>query len=210
MNRRRAHHHERGMTLVEMSVAIGLLLVVGAMVVTAVVQVSRVFLRTDEEGQGLADAKIVLDRVGRDIREASRVTCSGSVPGGDTDPDCELHLELWLDDNANYLGPPPTDETTTWTEPQELVTWYVIPSGDGVHCDVFRKQGADSARKIADSLVIEGDSTCRTFFEYTPSDGFSSSVGRPDLVTFKMYYDPRAGGGVTERLATTSARIRNG
>lgn len=199
-----------GMTLVEVLVAMVILAVVGTMVVTAMTQISRVFLRTDEEGQGLADAKIVLDRVTRDIREASRVTCDGTVPGGTSDPECRLHLELWLDDNSNYVGPPPTSGSTTWTEPQEKVTWYVTPSGDGFHCDVLRRQGTAPAMKVADSLVIEGDNTCRTFFEYTPTEAFATQGVAPELVTFRMYYDPRAAGGVAERLATTSAKIRNG
>ncbi len=200
---------DRGMTLIEVLVTMVLLGVVGTLVVGAMTQTSRVFVRTDEEGQGLADAKVVLDRVTRDIREASRVTCDGVMPGGGTDTDCRLHLELWLDHNANYVGPPAT-AGASWTEPEELVTWYVTPSGDGVHCDVFRREGTQPAGKVADSLVIEGDSTCRTFFEYEPIGSFATAGVEPDLVTFKMFYDPRAGGGVGERLASTSARLRNG
>jgi len=198
------------MTLVEVMVSMVILSVVGSLVVVAMTQISRVFLRTDEEGQGLADAKVVLDRVTRDIREASQVACDGVVPGGLSDPECRLHLELWIDDNGNYLGPPATVDSTTWAEPQEKVIWYVTPSGDGVHCDVLRQQGTQAATKVADSLVIEGDNTCRTFFEYAPTDSFTAEGATPELVTFKMYYDPRAGSGVTDRLATTSAKIRNG
>ena len=198
------------MTLIEMSIAIVVLGVVSAMVVAALVQTSRLFLHTDEEGQGLADAKVVLDRVTRDIREASRVTCDGTMPGGATDPGCTLHLELWLDENADYVGPPATTGDTEWEQPEEMVTWYVIPSGDGVHCDVLRRQGSQPASKVADSLVIDGDSTCRTFFEYEPLGSFTEAGVEPDLVTFKMFYDPRRNAGVDERLASTSARLRNG
>ena len=210
MTRLRRLHDTEGMTLIEVLITMVLLGAVSTLVVGAVAQTSRVFLRTDEEGQGLADAKVVLDRVTRDIREASRVTCDDVMPGGGTDPGCTLHLELWLDDNADYVGPPATTGGTEWAQPEEMVTWYVVPSGDGVHCDVLRKQGSQTATKVADSLVIDGDSSCRTFFEYEPLGSFTQAGVEPDLVTFKMFYDPNRNTGVDERLASTSAHLRNG
>lgn len=210
MSTRLRGRDDRGMTLIELLITMVLLGAVSTLVAGAVAQTSRVFMRTDEEGQGLSDAKVVLDRVTRDIREASRVTCDGEVPGGGADPGCNLHLELWLDENADYVGPPATTGSSEWAQPEEMVTWYVVPSGDGVHCDVLRKQGTSPASKVADSLVIDGDSTCRTFFEYEPVGSFTEAGVEPDLVTFKMFYDPRRNAGVDERLASTSARLRNG
>ena len=237
--RRLQDTHDRGVTLVELLVVIIVVGVIGGIVTTVVVQTTQTFSRTDEEGQGLADAKIVMDRVARDVREASRVTCDDTMPattgggGAESDPGCSLHLELWLDDNFDYVGPPKPGETE-WLEPEEKVTWYVVPTeGETVYCDVYRQQGSQPAQRLASSLVKKESGTCETFFNYdvpfpggtntaTPSCEASAATaspaptttpttaGVPTLVTFTMCYDPRRGTGVDTKLAETSARIRNG
>ncbi len=237
--RRLQDTHDRGVTLVELLVVIIVVGVIGGIVTTVVVQTTQTFSRTDEEGQGLADAKIVMDRVARDVREASQVTCDDTMPattgggGAESDPGCSLHLELWLDDNFDYVGPPKPGETE-WLEPEEKVTWYVVPTeGETVYCDVYRQQGSQPAQRLASSLVKKESGTCETFFNYdvpfpggtntaTPSCEASAATaspaptttpttaGVPTLVTFTMCYDPRRGTGVDTKLAETSARIRNG
>lgn len=190
---------DAGMSLVELMIAVVILGVVGSVVAGTVVQVTRVFVNTQEEGQGLRDAKLVMDAVARDVREASNVVCDGVMPDGTSDAGCSRHLELWIDENANYLGPPQS------RDPQELVIWYVRKSSDDIHCDVIREQDGRT-KVLANSLVVESASgQCRTFFNYDPTNPEEAS-----LVTVSMYYDPKTEGGVAERLASTSARLRNG
>ena len=81
-----------------------LLAVVSTLVLTAVIQASRVLTQNDDENTGLQDAKVIMDRLGRDVREARAVVCDGGLadPTDTTsaDPSCSAHLQLWIDYNS--------------------------------------------------------------------------------------------------------------
>ena len=66
------------MTLIELLVAMVLLGVVSSLVLAGVIQASRVLTHTDDENRGLQDAKVILDRLSRDIRQARGVVCDGA------------------------------------------------------------------------------------------------------------------------------------
>lgn len=187
---------ERGFTLVELLVVIVIMGIVGTMMVAAITQTSKIFVQVEEEGDGLGQAKTVMDRVTRDIREANQVVCDGLTPG---DPGCERHLELWIDDDGDYLGPPHGED------PGETVTWSIEASADGVHCDVIRTQDGDSAT-IARSLVIDAGG-CQTFFTYDPPAPADPSEAT--AVTITMTYDPSPGAGVDPKTAATTVNLRN-
>lgn len=193
MIQRRPQRSDAGMSLVELLVTMTLLGVVSALVLAGVQQASRVFIQTDDENRGLGDAKIVLDRLSRDIREARAVVCDGGLadPNDETsaDPDCAAHLQLWIDNNSNYLQ-----------DDDEVVTWWLERNADGVHFDVLRQSSGEAQPKtIASALIV------RTLFEYnTPGDPENAN-----LVTVKMTYDAMSELGVAERKATVSVRLRN-
>ena len=65
----------RGMTLIELLVAMTLLGVVSSLVVVGVRNAVRTLTHTDDENRGLQDAKVILDRLSRDIRQARGVVC---------------------------------------------------------------------------------------------------------------------------------------
>lgn len=189
--RRSAQPGDRGVTLVELLITMVLLSVVSTLVVAAVSQVARTFVHSDDENQGLADAKNVLDRVARDIRESRGVVCDGGLadPGDSTsaDPDCTAHLQLWIDGDSDYAQ-----------DSGEVVTWRLAKSADGEHFDVWRI-AASTQHKVASSLIV------RTLFQYdTPAPQDAS------IVTMTMQYDAIVGVGVDLRTATTTARLRNG
>ena len=117
---------EAGVTLIELMVTMVLLGVVSALVVAGVQQATRVLTHTDDENRGLQDAKIILDRLSRDIRQARGVVCDGA--GGDTY--CREHLQLWIDENSDYIE-----------DPEEIITWNLQDNPDGEHYDVWRVKG---------------------------------------------------------------------
>ena len=106
--------------------------VVGSLVTAAVLQASRSFIHVDDENKGLQDAKVILDRMGRDAREARGVVCDGGLADpndpSSTDPLCAAHLQLWIDNNSDYAQ-----------QADEIVTWRLELNGD--HFDVWRIVG---------------------------------------------------------------------
>lgn len=197
MIRRAELGEDTGMSLVEMLVTIVLIGVVSMLVVSAMVVASRTFLQTSDENQGLADAKVVMDRVARDIREARSVVCDGGLADPSdptsTDPTCAAHLQLWIDDDSDY-----------GQDEDEVVTWQLRASGDGIHYDVWRVQGSgengnvQTEQRIASSLVVQ---TLFTYDAATPEEA--------NAVTATMQYDALVGVGTDTREATVTARLRN-
>ncbi|MCH9816083.1 MAG: type II secretion system GspH family protein [Actinomycetia bacterium] len=183
---------DAGFTLVELLVAMIIIGVVSGLVVTAMTQASQTFIRADDETRGLADAKAVLDLVARDIRESRGVVCDGGLANPDdtssSDPLCAAHLQLWIDDNSDYAQ-----------TPSEVVTWRLKQAADGEHFDVWRETGSGETKLVASSLIVEA------LFEYDSAVPQDAS-----LVSIEMQYDARSGVGMDSRIATTSARVRNG
>jgi prepilin-type N-terminal cleavage/methylation domain-containing protein len=214
-----ARGRDSGMTLIELLVAMSLLGVVSALVLSGVVQATGVLRHTDDENRGLSDAKVVLDRLSRDIREASAATCDGAA----IDPTCAAHLQLWIDQHPTN----PQLSSDYVQDPAEIITWQLALNEDGIHRDVWRVAGAppasSRARRQASALIVD------TLFTYcadapvslgTASPATSTSCPWPlieatpvtaTVVKLTMHYDALAGAGVgtDEREATVSVRLRN-
>ena len=186
----RTLRRDAGMTLIELLVSMVLLGVVSSLVVVGVAQASRVLTHTDDENRGLQDAKIILDRLSRDIRQARGVTCDGA--GGDTY--CKEHLQLWIDSDSDYVQ-----------DPEEVVTWKLANNADGEHFDVWRIQGIAPAtptqRLQATALIV------KTLFYYDVGANKDPSPAR--LVSLKMEYDAIVGRGINIKEAAVSVRLRN-
>jgi prepilin-type N-terminal cleavage/methylation domain-containing protein len=199
MNQRlRDNRGEEGFTLVEMLVVMVLVGIISALCLAAIQSSARVFLHNDDENRGLRDARVILDRLGRDVRESRGVTCDGGLADvtdtSSTDALCAAHLQLWIDDNFDFIQ-----------QPTEIVTWRLEKSADGEHFDVWRVQGtgaggsAVTRHREATSLIV------RTLFTYdTPAAPASASI-----VNLQMQYDAVVGIGTDLRWATFSARLRN-
>ncbi len=206
---------DAGMTLIELLVAMTLLGTVSALVLSGVIQATRVLTHNDDENRGLSDAKIVLDRLSRDIREASRVTCDGAG----SDPNCLAHLQLWIDQNPTN----PQLSADYVQDPAEIVTWKLSMNEDGVHRDVWRISGispaASKATRQASALIVE------TLFAYCtdahgatappssncPPPLIASTPSDATVVNLTMHYDAIYGAGIgtNERQASVSVRLRN-
>lgn len=183
------------MTLIELLVTMILLGVVSSLVVAAVAQSGRILTHTDDEAKGLGDAKVILDRLGRDIRESRETVCDGGLadPTDSTsaDPTCDAHLQLWIDANSDYAK-----------QASEIVTWRLQKNADGVHWDVWRIVGSSvapvSAQRQASSLIV------RMAFTYD-----AASFTSVKQVNLRMRYDAIVGAGTDIREVAFSARLRN-
>jgi type II secretory pathway pseudopilin PulG len=194
------------MTLVELMVAMTLLLGLSTMVVMFVSNMARVQIHNDDENRGLSDAKVILDRLARDIRSARAATCndaeylatlSSDLRDADlADPTCRYHLQLWVDGLSAALP-------DYVQQANEIVTWRMEPNGDGVHFDVLRYEGTEAPRLEASALVV------RTLFDYRDAQGSSAAPGQATVVRLNLEYDARAGIGTERRWASVSVRLRN-
>jgi prepilin-type N-terminal cleavage/methylation domain-containing protein len=205
-------HDDDGMTVIELLVAMLLLGVVSSLVVVGVRDAVRILTQTDDENRGLQDAKVILDRLSRDIREARGVVCDDPAPAvGDPVVDaqglptrCPDYVQLWIDDDSDYLE-----------DTGEVVTWELTESADGIHFDVWRCKGALGGspcdaeatgvqRKLQASALI-----VRTLFNYADVAGNPVQPEDATLVRLRMDYDAIAGRGVDVKQASVSARLRN-
>ncbi len=191
---RRSASDDSGITLIELMVTMILLAVVSTLVVTAVTQAGRILTHTDDEATGLADAKVILDRLGRDIRESRAAECDGGLAdptdASSGDSTCAVHLQLWIDSNSDYAR-----------QSSEIVTWRLQQNSDGVHFDVWRIAGTGPsavARRQASSLIV------RMAFTYD-----SASFDDVQEVTLRMQYDAIIGRGTDVREVAFAARLRN-
>jgi len=176
---------EEGFTLTELLIVMVVLGIVSTIVVVMFTRASESFLRADDESVGLGEAKTVLDRVSRDIRESRGIVCNENLD--DPNP-CASQLEIWLDQDSDYAQ-----------DPEEVVTWSVVPNEDGVHFDVLRSTSAGEERVVARSVVQD------TLFEYDTEDPNEAT-----MVTITATYDARENVGNGEKSASTTVRIRNG
>jgi prepilin-type N-terminal cleavage/methylation domain-containing protein len=178
---------DAGFTLVELMVAIALVAILGMALVLAMVTTVKAEKVGDDENQGLGDVRAVIERLGRDVREARAVTCDGAA----WDPTCKSHLQLWIDYNSNYK----IDSAT------EIVTWQLTQASDGKHYEVIRTVNGVST-VVARSLIVQ------VAFTYdTQPTALSSSPTR--VVTTAMTYDSLIGIGTGTRQLSFTERLRN-
>jgi prepilin-type N-terminal cleavage/methylation domain-containing protein len=186
---------QEGFTLVELLVVMVLTGIISGLVVAAVSSSARVFINNDDENRGLRDARVILDRLGRDVRESRGVVCDAGLADlsdpSSSDPTCNAHLQLWIDSNYDFIQ-----------QSTEIVTWRLQKSADAEHFDVWRIEGTGvnaKKQRQATSLIV------KTLFTYdTPSSPKDASI-----VTLQMQYDAIVGIGTKIRNATFSARLRN-
>lgn len=123
-----------GVTLIELLVTMVLLSIVLGIAASAFTATAKVYTATDDDATGLADARKVAERMGRDIRNARGVDAGATTS----------QLVVWIDANSDYKRQ--TDES---------ITWKLVASGDGLHYDVIRKVGTATQVIEARSLVSQ-------------------------------------------------------
>ena len=188
-----------GFTIIELLVTMILMGVVSSLVVAAVAQSSKILTHTDDEEKGLQDAKVILDRLGRDVREARAAECDGLAADLSTpfvlDTSCVAHLQLWVDANSDYLR-----------QSSEVVTWRLQRSSDGIHYDVWRIVGLGAgavSQRQASSLIMN------IAFTYIKADGSTGTAATAQRIDLSMKYDAIFGAGSSVRWVAFTARLRN-
>lgn len=200
---------ENGYTLVELLVAMVLLSVVGAMVTTAVISANKTLRRNENEAQGLADVRVVTERLSRDIEQARGVIAPASLLPGESSRKeaCQNRLSLWIDANGDYIQPADGSETVTW----------ILQGGAGSHFDVHRLVGPLGS-PLAD--VVEGRTlVSRVAFSYAPYDNATdmcpvlpSSSNTPpptQTVSTSMKFNAFVAPGATDKTIDFTTRVRN-
>lgn len=186
---------DRGLTLVELLVVMIILGVVGSITSAALLVTHKEQRLTNDESQGLADVKTVVERLGRDIRQAR------SIDAGAT----QSKLVLWIDYNSDYIRDPVN-------QPNEIVTWQLQSQGSGSnHYNVLRQTTSTDVRVEARTLVSN------ISFKYYSANGTqlsagagltASDAGAVTTVTADLLYNAIAGAG-SDRVTTFTERLRN-
>lgn len=178
---------DRGVTLVELLVAMALMSIVGMIMTAGFAAAGHANTVGQDEAQGLADVRTVIERLSRDVQSARAVTCDGAA----WDPTCQSHLQLWIDYNSNYKI-----DTSS-----EIVTWQLQAMPDHVHYEVVRTVGGISHVE-ATSLIVQ------VAFAYDKQPT-NNSTSPTQTVTTTMTYDSLVGTGTGSRNLSFTARLRN-
>lgn len=186
---------DSGLTLAELLVSMVLASILGSVVVTAVMLSHQQFRVTDDEATGLADTRVVVERLGRDIRG------SRGVDAGATDSS----LVLWIDNNSDYIRSPSA-------QPNEIVSWSLVTQGSGsTRYNALRSTAGGTAVVQARTLVSnisfcyqqEPGPTC------LPTPLSAANAALTKLVTVTLEYDSEVDGATESRTTTFAERIRN-
>jgi prepilin-type N-terminal cleavage/methylation domain-containing protein len=193
---RDADRREAGLTLIEVLVTVFLLGIVSLISTGAVIQSNKLLVASRDENEGMSDVRTVIERMGRDIRDARGVTCDGGLadPADSTssDPSCNSHLQLWVDYDSDYV-----------MDDSEIVTWRLTKGSDGLHYNVVRIQGNGQNGNVPISQIQA--STLVVKFAFT----YDSTPPATQVVNIGMRYDSEVGIGTAYRNVAFSARLRN-
>lgn len=181
MARLRRPRGDRGLSLVEVLVTIGLMGFVGSLITGSMITVHRSLRSTQDETSGLGDVRPVAERLARDVRAARGVS---------TNPlSTATTLILWIDTDSDYQH-----------DANENVTWSLssIP-GDPLHFQVTRTVQGSAGVVQARTLVSD--------LAFVYNTGAPTEATR--LITVEMTYDARLKGGTRTRKVTFQTRLRN-
>lgn len=195
---RRHDRGDEGVTLVELSIAIMLIGVIGALVTGAVVGAQKIVRSGDDQTRGLQQVRTASERLARDIRDARGVLCNPT--GTDAalaaaDPTCTYHLQVWIDYNSDYVQ-----------ESNETVTWALKTGFTAGHYSLVRTAGGTT--QIEASAIVK---QVAFSYDYPPASAVSApGATQTKLVNVNMTYDALYGLGKTSnRTIVFSGRLRN-
>lgn len=170
---------ERGVSLVELLIVTLIIGVIGTITFWAFTSGLNTLARADDDSRGQADATILTERLGRDLRAARGVSAGSN----------QSQLEIWIDSNADYVQ-----------TPVETITWKAVPAtGDPGHYVLRRSDGTATGADVGTTLVSD------VAFAYDiPSD-----VERSSTVTVTITFDAIVDAYIKEKRVTFEVRLRN-
>lgn len=185
------------MSLVELLVAMVLMGVLGAIVSAAVLVSQKQVRISTDEATGLADTRVVVERLGRDIR-VSRGVDPGATSG---------NLVLWIDYNSDYIR-------SATAQPEEIITWSVVDNGSGEQFNTLRSTAGGSVQTQARTLVSNLAFCYLSAPSDDPADCLATPLSATDaantrLVKVTLQYDSALDYGSSARTTTFTERIRN-
>lgn len=184
---------DEGLTLVELIVAMVLASVLGAIVSTAVLISHKQVRIAEDEATGLSDTRVVIERLGRDIRGSRGVDVGATTS----------NLVLWIDNNSDYVR-------NVSSQPDEIVTWSVVDNSGVVN--TLRQTAGGTVQVQARTLVntavfcykvLSTDTTCLA----TPLS--ATDAARTRLVQVTLTYNSNIASDLDDRTTTFTERIRN-
>lgn len=189
--------HDGGMSLVELLVTMVLLGFLGALVSAAVLISNKQVRISTDEAIGLADTRVVVERLGRDIR-GSRGVDAGATSST---------LSVWIDYNSDYVR-------NATAQPEEIITWSVVDNGSGTQFNTLRSTAGGAVQTQSRTLVnglafcyLAAPSTDPLACLPTPLSAANAAITR--LVTVTLRYDAALNYGTTSRTSSFTERIRN-
>ena len=185
---RRVGRGDGGFSIIELSIAMGLLALLVTITLTLVVSSREVFVSTDDEAAGQTDVRTAVERLGKDIRSARGLDLGATAS----------RLELWIDYDSDYR-----------LDANEVVTWELQPNGSG-QFDVRRN--ADGTNTITAETIIDQLAFCYRVDAGSPCLATPLSVTDADRVTVvetTMRYDARLNTGSNARNLVVVERMRN-
>ncbi len=96
-------HDETGITIVELAISSFILLIIGAIMLTALMMVSRTNQAVAQDTESLTTARIARHRLEQEIRQADEVLAASNANS----------IALWLDENNDDVQD--ADELITWS-----------------------------------------------------------------------------------------------
>lgn len=175
---------DEGMTLVELLVVMALMSIISIVAFGALDSSTRTLGNVDDEAQGLADLKTVVERMSRDLRAARGVETPDNPDGTPGDP--ASALKIWIDRDSNYSD-----------SPDEMITWRLQAGAGEGQFDVIRVSDAGDREVVGTKLVSS------IAFSYTPS------VADARKVSVRMTYDAFPTQAANSRQTQFEIRLRN-
>jgi len=179
-------HDDQGLTIVELTIASFILLVISALMMTALMMVGRTNRIVAEDTESLTTARIARERMEREIRQADEILPASSSTA----------IALWLDLNNDDLQ-----------TPDELIVWRFVDI-DGVPGGK-----AELIRSVADTAI--GDQPNGIHYRSPLGTGYAPFTYLPALppatqqVTITLIVEPEddgAGGEPVTLEGTVSPR----
>lgn len=182
MSRRELTRDDRGVSLVDMAVAMGLSVILVGFLGTAFATAVKTDVYTDESSRALASLRTTTERLGKELRQANRVY-SDSTPR-------EVHF--WVDKDDDGAS----QET-------ERIRWTLVPTGDG-DAELQRSTDADGGFVPVAGDLIDGD-----IFSYLDADDGQTSPEAAKAVRFTLSADLDVEDVRARRALETEVELRN-